>query len=198
VLNVQRLNAQQTLNQRMQTARRLRDLAQQNENQRLVDAADRMEQNAQQQYEKRTAKINQQSPEGQLSDQPSADKESAVKESAPEAGLEPGTDAVSESQVPEVESSTLNKAADTAGREKALQQQVLKEERTLRQRMDTAQKLRDIGKRNGNDQLLETADRMEQSAMQHFEKRLEKLNYFEDGAAQPSPVDTVDLEPVSD
>jgi hypothetical protein len=56
-LEVQRRNAERNLKQRQDTAQRLRDLSDQNGNERLLDTADKMDQNAQEQYDKRLEKI---------------------------------------------------------------------------------------------------------------------------------------------
>ena len=70
-LEMQRRNAQRILKHRQETAQRLRDISAQKGNERLLDTADKMEQNAQDQYEKRPNKIN--SSQDQLPDHDSGE-----------------------------------------------------------------------------------------------------------------------------
>ena len=53
-----------------------------------------------------------------------------------------------------------------AGKKHAMKVQRRNAERNLKQRQKTAQRLRDISAQNGNERLLETADKMEQNAQQ--------------------------------
>ncbi|MCH7687188.1 MAG: hypothetical protein IH899_10985, partial [Planctomycetes bacterium] len=55
--------------------------------------------------------------------------------------------------------------------------------RTLKHRQKTAQRLRDISAWNGNERLLDTADKMQQNAQDQYEKRLEKINSSQDQSA---------------
>ncbi|MCH7989422.1 MAG: hypothetical protein IID46_09795 [Planctomycetes bacterium] len=74
---------------------------------------------------------------------------------------------------------TLRKKKVT-GKKHALKVQRRNAERNLKQRQKTAQRLRDLSAKNGNERLLETADKMEQNAQQQYDKRLEKINASQD------------------
>lgn len=81
-----------------------------------------------------------------------------------------------------------SKAEKRTGRKHASQVQRRNEERKLQHRRETAQHLRDIAKKNGNDRLLDTADRMEQRAQEHYKSRLERIDQFD---RSPRTVDDV-------
>ena len=70
-------------------------------------------------------------------------------------------------------------AEKLTGRERAVNVQRGNEERKLTQRQATAQKLREISARNGNDNLKDVADRMDQKAMDHYNKRQAKIDQLE-------------------
>ena len=72
------------------------------------------------------------------------------------------------------------KPQKVTGKQRALDMQRRNAERILNQRQITAQRLRDISAQNGNERLLDTADKMEQSAQQQYDKRLEKINASQD------------------
>ena len=72
------------------------------------------------------------------------------------------------------------KPQKVTGKKHALEVQRRNAERILKRRQDTAQRLRDISAQNGNERLLETADKMDQNAQQQYEKRLEKINAPQD------------------
>ena len=62
------------------------------------------------------------------------------------------------------------------GRDQAINVQRGNESRKLLQRQQTAQQLRNIATRNGNQNLLNTADRMDQKALQHYQSRQAKID----------------------
>ena len=68
------------------------------------------------------------------------------------------------------------KPQKVTGKKHAMEVQRRNAERILKRRQDTAQRLRDISAQNGNERLLDTADKMEQNTQQQYEKRLEKIN----------------------
>jgi hypothetical protein len=70
-------------------------------------------------------------------------------------------------------------AEKLTGRDRAVGVQRANEERKLTQRQATAQKLREISKRNGNENLNDVADRMDQKALDHYEKRQAKIDQLE-------------------
>jgi len=70
-------------------------------------------------------------------------------------------------------------------------QQQINEARIYEHRFDQAQRLRTISERNGNAHLLDTADRMESQANQHYNRRMERIDPL---AASPGVTPT---EPVA-
>ena len=66
------------------------------------------------------------------------------------------------------------------GKKHAMEVQRRNAERNLKQRQKTAQRLRDLSAKNGNERLLNTADKIEQNALQQYGKRLEKINAPQD------------------
>jgi hypothetical protein len=70
---------------------------------------------------------------------------------------------------------TRETAQRLSGRERAVQAQRWNEEQKRQHRLGQAQHLRELGARNGNPQLVETADRMEQMAQEHFEQRMRQI-----------------------
>ena len=67
-------------------------------------------------------------------------------------------------------------ARQYGGRAHSLDVQRLREQRKLAHSQDVSQRLRDISRRNGNEKLMETADRMDQRAQSHYDKRMEKID----------------------
>jgi hypothetical protein len=63
-------------------------------------------------------------------------------------------------------------------------------ERNLEQRFSQAEHLRGISERNGNERLLDAADRMEQHGQEQFERRSDKINSaYSDLEIPPPPSD---------
>ena len=65
--------------------------------------------------------------------------------------------------------SSLSKFSD------GFKQRLSHEQRHLRQRLDTADRLRQVGQANGDEQLLNTADRIEADALQNFDQQLQRM-----------------------
>jgi hypothetical protein len=153
----QRTNEQRKLDHRLSQADHLRDIAERNGNEKLLDAADRMELAAHEHYQKRMAKI----------DEKAGDK-----------GL-PASDDVAD-DVDDVDDDAMD---DDAGRMGSLpgearhakRQALQNEERILTQRLEQADHLRSIAERNGNERLLKVADRMEENALDHYTSRLDAI-----------------------
>ncbi|MGE5191164.1 MAG: hypothetical protein ACM3U2_01600 [Deltaproteobacteria bacterium] len=72
------------------------------------------------------------------------------------------------------------------GTARALQQQQLNNERILQHREAQAQRLRDISQRNGNQHLLDTADRMQKNAQTNYDRRASRLTNFPNSTASAS------------
>lgn len=82
--------------------------------------------------------------------------------------------------IPRGNGQTLQKLT---GVNQAVNVQRANESRKLLQRQQTAQQLRDISARNGNQNLMNTANRMDQQALQHYQSRQAKI----DQLAQQNP-----------
>ena len=66
------------------------------------------------------------------------------------------------------------------GRENALYRQLRNEERKLAHRMEKAEQLRQLAELNGDEQLLQAAERLEEMALSHYDKRLAKITQFQE------------------
>ena len=91
---------------------------------------------------------------------------------------------------------------DLRGREWALERQRTVAERNLEKRRSQAEHLRSISERNGNEQLLDTADRMEQRGQEQYQRRIDKINSAYSDLDIPPPPDggtdgTVTSQPFS-
>jgi hypothetical protein len=64
------------------------------------------------------------------------------------------------------------------GPENAAARQLRNEVRQLTRRMEAVERLRELGEQTGNESMLQEADRLEQLALDHFHKRMEKLGEF--------------------
>lgn len=151
-VSVQRGNEDRKLLQRQNTAQKLREISARNGNQNLNDVADRMDQKALDHFEKRQAKIDQLEQRG--ADTPF--NENDLRDPL-------------DQQLTDRQIANLN--------DPALQQQhrLLNEERKLQHQLDVAQKLRDLSGRNGNANLLNTAERMELMAADRYASQLDKI-----------------------
>jgi hypothetical protein len=65
--------------------------------------------------------------------------------------------------------------------------QPLVEQRKLEHRQQIADQLRQIGESNGNSQLFDTADRLEEHALLHYEKRMANINAGSGSGESPIP-----------
>ena len=75
-----------------------------------------------------------------------------------------------------VRTSPIEGRGDLRGKEWALDRQRAVAERNLEKRYSQAEHLRGISERNGNERLLDTADRMEQRSQTQYERRTDKIN----------------------
>ncbi len=78
---------------------------------------------------------------------------------------------------------------DLRGREWARERQRTVAERNLDKRKSQAEHLRNISERNGNERLLDTADRMEQRGQEQYERRIDKINSAYRDLDIPAPPD---------
>ena len=75
------------------------------------------------------------------------------------------------------------------GRENALYRQLRNEERKLAHRMQAAEQLTNLGELKGDERLLQAADRLEEEALGHYTKRLQKIAEFQDRFGLPTADD---------
>jgi hypothetical protein len=187
---MQRANEERKLNHRLNTADRLDEIADRNGNDRLHDTAERMRQKAQQHYDKRMAKINSKDPLDELPDDdlpdPGIDPDVGDPDEVPDL-LDLSEKAQEElSEIDEEPSDPVDYLFDLAdpgrkltGRENALYRQLRNEHRKLAKRMETADRLREAYYETGDEELLRAADRVEQRALDHFDKRMAAIDSFQ-------------------
>ncbi len=172
--SVQRQNEERKLAQRQGTAQKLRDIAGRNGNDNLLQTADRMDQQALAHYEQRLAKIDELTSKGDVAGLQdltdpvidAADLETARKDALKLADGSPLDD--------------LDKSVVGDAEPQSVAQRLLNEERKLQHQLDVAQQLRDIAGRNGNQNLLQTAERMETMAADRYQSQLVKLGGLND------------------
>jgi hypothetical protein len=172
-LDVQRLNEQRKLDHRLQVAEHLRANAQRNGNQSLLDTADRMEQKAYDHYTSRLSRIDgagdaggdalPDPPAGDVPPTPSADLTTSHPSESPAAA--PTSPTTEDPAAPAEDSEAATSFA----------RRLANEERKLQHQLDVAQQLRDIATKDGNQNLIQTAERMEQMAVDRYEQQWEKL-----------------------
>lgn len=166
---VQFRNEQRKLDHRLRTAERLRENAARSGNQNLLDTADRMEQRAYEHYDSRLRRVR----DGVtgVDDLPvGADVLSADDHG--EGVLQPNRDGL-------VNSNSFDAGDVRGGGSNSLTQHHLKEERKLQHQPDVAQRLRDIATRNGNENLIQSADHMEEMAARRYERQLARFGEWD-------------------
>lgn len=151
-LQVQRNNELRKLEHRQNTAQKLREISERNGNENLLDTADRMDQKALEHFEKRQAKIDEFAQRGENTP---LDNNNL---------LDPLDQPLTEDQISKLTDPQLQQ-----------QHRLLNEERKLQHQLDIAQKLRDLSAKNGNPNLINTAERMEQMAAERYAKQIEKI-----------------------
>jgi hypothetical protein len=151
-VSVQRGNEDRKLLHRQNTAQKLRDISERNGNENLKDVAGRMDQKALDHYDKRQAKIDELKQRG--TDTPFDENELR----------DPFDRPLTDQQIANLDNPTLQQ-----------QHRLLNEERKLQHQLDVAQKLRDLSARNGNPNLLNTAERMELMAADRYASQLQKI-----------------------
>jgi hypothetical protein len=134
-------------------AEHLRSVGDRNGNSKLYDVADRMEQKAQAHYERKVGPL-----DGTLPTDLEATPTDPLSESGP-----------LESPVQKL-----------TGRQNALYRQLRNEERKLARRMEAAEQLRQLAETNGDATLLQSAEALEQSALNHYNQRMAKITAFQE------------------
>jgi hypothetical protein len=152
-LAVQRGNEERKLLQRQQTALRLREISERTGNAHLGNVADRMDRDALQHYRQRQ----------QTLDEFARRPVSAL--GAHNDLADPLARPLTDQEIAKLDNPQLRQ-----------QYRLLNEERKLQQQLETAQKLRELSSRNGNPNLISTAERMEQLAADRYVKQLEQIH----------------------
>jgi predicted ArsR family transcriptional regulator len=207
----QALVEQRKLEHRRQIADHLRQVADRNGNDQLRDVADRMEQKAQQHYDKRMEKITGVQPmpddstgvEGAPTDAPEAPADPAVDDLADSTTddlvdeLQPPVDPDDsvEQLDPTVEPGDLlaTTPRKLVGRENALYRQLRNAERKFAKQMDAVERLRQLAETSSDPTLLETADQIEQIALDRYADRLAKITEFRQRFNLPAPEELLTL-----
>jgi hypothetical protein len=170
--SMQRANEERKLNHRLGVADKLDRLADANGNENLRSTAERMRQKAHDHYDKRLAKIDSKSPlvndgDGLPGEFP---EQGELLPDPPAELVNPG--------FPDPPTSAPDAGRKLTGRENALSRQLFNEERKLTHQTELAERLRAIAEEQGDAALLETADRLEQQALDRFEKRMDAIGDF--------------------
>lgn len=164
--SVQRLNEERKLTHRQQTAQKLREIGERNGNDNLLRTADKMDQQALDHYDKRMNKI-----DGITSQEGTSEVANLTESSLGEQPFS-GETASQLQDVARLDSQLPDGfSPSSAGR-------LAQEEWKLQHQLDVAQRLRDNAARNGNENLLRAAERMETMAAQRYQTQLEKLGLF--------------------
>jgi hypothetical protein len=174
--SVQRQNEVRKLAQRKGTAQKLRDIAGRNGNDNLLQTADRMDQQALSHYEQRLAKIDELTSKGDVA---------GLKDLADGATDATDIERARKDALKLADGAPLNEL-DPSGvvntEPQSVARRLLNEERKLQHQLDVAQQLRDIAARNGNQNLLQTAERMETMAADRYQSQLARLGGLTDAA----------------
>ena len=172
--STQRANEERKLNHRLGVADKLERLADSNGNENLRNTAERMRQKAHEHYDKRIAKID--------SKQPGNGEADALPYKLPADG-QPLSELAS--QTPADALVNASRATPIAGQkltgpQNALSRQLLNEERKLAHQTELAERLRALAEEQGDAALLQTADRLEQQALDRFENRMDAIGNFQE------------------
>jgi hypothetical protein len=183
----QRLNEERKLEHRRKIANHLRDLSAQNGNENLTDVADRLDQKAQEHYDKRIARLGERVGSVEGADAAlSGDPEGDVLPSAEDA-LNDASGALND--LAATEDAISDSAQKLTGRENALYRQLRNEERKLDQGMATVERLNQLYEQTGDPQYLDAAERLESMALAHYEERLARITEFQDRFNLPTTLE---------
>jgi hypothetical protein len=177
----QRFNEDRKLQHRNYVASHLREVGERNGNQNLLDTADRMEQKAQEHYDQRMAKIEQQAGTPEAGEP--TDPGTTPDGTEPVSILDEST-ALDDSTAPDDGTSTTpdgelpHDRGKLHGRQNALERHYRNAQRQLEHHFQKAQQLRETAA--GDPDRLAAADRMEQKALQDFEQRMDRMYEFAD------------------
>lgn len=184
----QRFNEERKLQHRQNVANQLRGIGERNGNQNLLDTADRMDQNAQRHYEKRMGAINEKAGLTEPGDPadpgetlPGTDP--ASLDNAPHPVDEPPSvfDEPGDSEhgfVPD--GSELHDHGKLYGRQNALDRQYHNAERQLEHHLQRSRVYRDAYDQTGDPVMLQTAEQIEQLAIDRYVQQMGQINNFAD------------------
>lgn len=153
-----------------QVADHLRRVSDQNGNEQLKRVADDMDRRSQAHYDKQMEKIRQKY---------GLEDTSAGTGNAPDNGLDNSLNDSNRA------SAGSNDPADEVaqkltGRDNALYRQLRNEQRKLDKRLQMVDQMREMANANGDQAMLENADRLEEWANNHFDKRMAQVTDFQD------------------
>ena len=166
---------QRKLDHRKQVADHLREISDRNGNEHLKQVADDMEQRAQAHYDKQIEKIKQK----YALDEAATDADAL--EHAADNPLASDSDVLGDTSdgLHGTDNSMNEIARKLTGRENALFRQLRNEERKLAKRMEAVERMRAMAEQTGDDGMLESADRLEEWAMNHFDQRMTQITDFQ-------------------
>jgi hypothetical protein len=198
-----RAKEERKLQHRRQVAEHLREVADRNGNQNLRDVADRMDQKAQEHYDKQLRKrygelpADEDLPGDDVPDEELPSTESPIDES-PIEELPVDESPVEESPVDDIAGEATEPGDAVApirqkltGRQNALYRQWRNEERKLAKNLAAAERLRQLAETSGDPALLRSADRLEQAALDRYTARMEKVWDFQERFGLPTPEEFV-------
>ena len=184
----QRRYEEKELVRQVDRAAHLRQINEQTGNQQLIDIADRLEQRALEHYKQQLDRINEQErrtqPPATLATEQNAPADAPAD--APLVSILKSRTTTANSPPPTTADSSRSTFASTPQPQPTranptrtsdhLSQQLVKEQKVLQQRLDAANRLREVHNGpNGNERLSESADRMEQRAWERFEQRVQQF-----------------------
>jgi len=162
----QRFNEEWNYNHRLEEAEHLRRIYGDNGNEQLSGTADRMEQSAQQHFTNRNQRM-----ESFQNRQP---VETGNLHTPNRAWNGPPTERMN----------PLISPPQSTPSSPGIEQQRLNEARNLNHRLNQAEHLRQLSESNGNSRLAETANRMQESAPQHFADRNQHIDSLQSRVAE--------------
>ena len=165
---------QRKLEHRQQVADHLREVSDRNGNEHLKQVADDMDARAQSHYDKQIEKINR---KYGLDDEVEGSDESEHDADHSHGDADESHDDSHEFH-DETNENVDEVTRKLTGTENAAARQLRNEMRKLSKRMESVERLRALGEETGNESMLESADRLEQQALDHFHQRMEKITEF--------------------
>ncbi len=180
----QRRYEERELARQLDRAAHLRQINEQTGNRQLIDIVNRLEQRALEHYKQQLDRINEQErrtqPPATLATEQDAPADaplvSILKSRTTTANSPPPTTADSSWSTFAPRPQPRPTRANPSRTSDHISQQLVKEQKVLQQRLNAADRLREVHNGpNGNERLSESADRMEQRAWERFEQRVQHL-----------------------